>query len=242
VRFVTFARKARKALANAHYLHQSQLRMCGCCNRLSLIASFSNGDEAKLCVCCRANLRYEMLATYLRSANLDWKSLTVLELDGKSPLRPLLSQANTYYRSFYSNSERLGSVRHDGARCEDITQLTFQSNSLDLIISSEVLEHVPDPYAAFDECYRVLKPGGFHLFTVPPRAVTRKRAEIVAGTIHHWAEPEYHSDPLNPQGILAFWDYGPDAASIFGSSGLRVSIVAGPTGRDQRVIWKAEKG
>lgn len=206
-----------------------------------MIASFSEGEELKICVRCRANLRYEMLAKYLRSANLDWKNLTVLELDSRSPLRSLLSQASTYYRSFYSNSETLGSVRPDGVRCEDITQLTFKPNSLDLIVSSDVLKHVPDPHAAFDECYRVLKPGGFHLFTVPPRVITKKRAEIVAGTIHHWTEPDYHSDPLNPQGILAFWDYGPDAATMFGASGLRVSIVAGPMGRDQRLIWRAEK-
>jgi SAM-dependent methyltransferase len=234
-------RKAGKALANAQYLPQSQLRMCRCCNRFSLIASFSEGEEAKLCVRCRSNLRYEMLATYLRSLNLDWKTLTALELDHRSPLRPMLSQAGTYYRSYYSNSDKLGSVRPDGARCEDITQLTFEPNSLDLIISSDVLEHVPDPNSAFRECYRVLKPGGFHLFTVPPRAATRKRAEIVDGKINFLTEPDYHSDPLNPQGILAFWDYGLDAAEVFGRSGLEISIAAGPTGKDQRVIWKAAK-
>jgi SAM-dependent methyltransferase len=240
--FPTLKRKTRKALANAHHLPGSQLRVCQCCNRFSLIASFSKGEEAKLCIRCRANLRYEMLATYLRSADLNWPSLTVLELDHRSPLMPLLSQAKVYYRSFYSDSEKLGSVRPDGARCEDITKLTFGPNSLDLIVSSDVLEHVPDPDAAFHECYRVLKPGGFHLFTVPARAVTQKRAEIVDGKIKHLMEPDYHSDPLNPQGILAFWDYGPDAANIFAASGLEVSVVAGPTGLDRRVLWKATKG
>ena len=239
--FATMKRKARKALANAHHLPNSQLRICRCCNRYSLIASFSEGEEAHLCVRCRANLRYEMLASYLRTDALDWKNLTVLELDHRSPLQPLLSQAKTYYRSFYSDSEKLGSIRPDGAQCEDITQLTFEPNSLDLIVSSDVLEHVPDPHAAFCECHRVLKPGGFHLFTVPVRDLTRKRAEIVDGKINFLMEPDYHSDPLNPQGILAFWDYGLDAGTVFGTSGLAISIVAGPTGKDQRVIWKATK-
>jgi SAM-dependent methyltransferase len=182
-----------------------------------------------------------MLATYLRSIDLDWKNLTALELDHRSPLRILLSQAKTYIRSYYSNTERLGSVRSDGAQCEDITQLTFERNSLDLIVSSDVLEHVPDPDAAFRECYRVLKPGGFHLFTVPSRAATRKRAEIVDGKVNFLMDPDYHSDPLDPQGILAFWDYGLDAAEVFGNSGLQISIAAGPSGKDQRVIWKATK-
>jgi SAM-dependent methyltransferase len=228
-------------MANAHHLPQSDLRVCRCCGRSSLIASFSEGEEAKICVRCGANLRYEMLATYLRSIDLDWKNLTALELDHRSPLRILLSQAKTYIRSYYSNTERLGSVRSDGAQCEDITQLTFERNSLDLIVSSDVLEHVPDPDAAFRECYRVLKPGGFHLFTVPSRAATRKRAEIVDGKVNFLMDPDYHSDPLDPQGILAFWDYGLDAAEVFGNSGLQISIAAGPSGKDQRVIWKATK-
>lgn len=239
----TIFRKTSKALANAHHLHESRLRICKCCNRFSLIASFSDGEEAKLCIRCRANLRYEMLGDYLRQQSLDWGKLTVLELDHRSPLRYLLSRAGTYYRTYYSESEPRGSVRADGAQCEDITQLTLRSTSVDLIVSSDVLEHVPDPHAAFRECARVLRPGGFHLFTVPPRAETRKRAEIVDGKINHLLEPDYHSDPLNPQGILAFWDYGLDASDIFATSGLDISIVAGPTGRDQRILWKAlQKG
>jgi SAM-dependent methyltransferase len=239
--FATLKRKTKKAIANAHHLPGSRLRTCKCCDHFSLIASFSAGEEAKLCIRCKANLRYEMLASYLRAANLDWKNIAVLELDHRSPIRPILSQAKEYYRTFYSTSEPLGSVRADGARCEDITQLTLASNSVDLIVSSDVLEHVPDPHAAFRECYRVLRPGGFHLFTVPPRPKTQKRAEIIDGKINFLMEPDYHSDPLNPQGILAFWDYGPDAGTVFGSSGLTVSIVAGPIGRDQRVVWKAIK-
>ncbi len=239
--FATLKRKTAKVLANAHHLPQSEVRVCGCCGQFSFIASFSEGEEARLCIRCGANMRYEMLATYLRESILDWNDLAVLELDHRSPLRPLLTQARTYYRSYYSSSDQLGFVRPDGARCEDITQLTFGPSSLDLIVSSDVLEHVPDAEAAFRECRRVLKPGGFHLFTVPVRAVTQRRAIIAGGETKFLMEPDYHSDPLNPKGILAFWDYGLDAASVFGTSGLSISIVAGPIGRDKRVVWKAEK-
>ncbi|HWB31729.1 MAG TPA: class I SAM-dependent methyltransferase [Acidobacteriaceae bacterium] len=234
-------RKAKKALINSRYLLGSRIRVCRCCERLSFIASFSEGEEVKICVRCGANLRYEMLATYLRAAGLDWGKIAVLELDHRSPLRPLLSKAKTYYRSFYSESVPPGSIGPDGGRCEDITKLTFPAESLDVILSSDVLEHVPDVHAAFRESHRVLRPGGFHLFTVPPRTVTRKRAEIIEGKIHHLMEPDYHSDPLDPQGILAFWDYGPDAGQIFKESGLDIAVVAGPIGKDQRIIWKATK-
>ncbi len=232
-------RVAQKVIPNLKYLPQSKLRECRCCGRISFIASFSDGEEAKLCVRCRANLRYEMLAAMIRSLGRPLEEMTVLELDPHSPLRPLLSKAKTYYRSFYSNIEELGSIRADGSRCEDITRLTFPSSSIDLIVSSDVMEHVPNIEAAFRESYRVLSPGGCHLFTVPYRLRTFKRAEIINGEVKFLAEPDYHSDPLNPEGILAFWDFGPDAGALFSSSGLDVSIIAGPEGKDKRVVWKA---
>ncbi len=38
--------------------------------------------------------------------------------------------------------------------------LPFSSSSVDMVISSGVIHHTPDPEKAFEECERVLKPGG----------------------------------------------------------------------------------
>ena len=48
-----------------------------------------------------------------------------------------------------------------------IYQLPFKENFFDLIICSEVLEHLDDYHAAIDEIYRVLKPDGKFLSSVP---------------------------------------------------------------------------
>ena len=119
--------------------------------------------------------------------------------------------------------------------------LSFRNSSFDLIISSEVLEHVPRLEKAFSETARVLRPGGAHIFTVPPRKSTKKRAEIVDGKILHLEPPDYHLDPLNPQGILAFWDIGPDLPNAIPCPGLNVRIVKGPVGDLGRVVWIAER-
>jgi SAM-dependent methyltransferase len=124
---------------------------------------------------------------------------------------------------------------------EDITRLTFSDDSLDLIVSSDVLEHVPDAEAAFRESCRVLRPGGAHVFTGPYEPATIRRAEIRDGEVHHIVDPEYHSDPLDPKGILAFWHFGPDLQQQFGNSGLRFSLVKGPEGVRRSVVWVAEK-
>jgi SAM-dependent methyltransferase len=129
----------------------------------------------------------------------------------------------------------------DGSLCEDITCLTFNNESFDLIVSSEVLEHVPSLHAAFSETARVLKPGGAHLFTVPPRATTKKRAEIVGGELRYFELPEYHCDPLDADGILTFWDIGPDLPEMFAASVLDIRIVRGPAGEDGRVVWLAQR-
>jgi len=42
----------------------------------------------------------------------------------------------------------------------DAMKLPLKNNCLDLIISSSVMEHIPDPELAVSESFRVLKPGG----------------------------------------------------------------------------------
>lgn len=49
----------------------------------------------------------------------------------------------------------------------DGTRLPFPDATFDKIIASEVLEHVPDDLAAYDEFMRILKPGGTIAVTVP---------------------------------------------------------------------------
>ncbi len=49
----------------------------------------------------------------------------------------------------------------------NIFHLPFPDNSLDIVLSSEVVEHLPDPMPALQEMRRVLKPGGYAMITTP---------------------------------------------------------------------------
>jgi len=49
----------------------------------------------------------------------------------------------------------------------DIFRLPFADNSVDILISSEVVEHLPDPLPALREMQRVLKTGGYAMVTTP---------------------------------------------------------------------------
>ena len=50
---------------------------------------------------------------------------------------------------------------------QNLEQLTFSDNSFDIVITSDVMEHVRLDDRAHQEIRRVLKPGGVYLFTVP---------------------------------------------------------------------------
>ncbi len=214
---------------------------CQCWQRLTIFLAHKNrSPEFRACLFCSANERYELLATEIRQRFGEKLSeMSVLELDPRSPLKALLSGARIYIRSFYE--EGCSSEQRDGAVCKDITALKFENNSLDLIVSSDVLEHVPRLDRAFSETARVLKPGGVHLFTVPPRAMTKRRAVFRDGEVVHIEPPEHHLDPLSPKGVLAFWDIGPDLATTLPTEGLDIRIVRGPVGDAGRVVWIAER-
>ncbi len=235
-----FTRLTTRVLPNLHHLPKSQIRRCRACQKMSFFVQLAPDEERRVCFRCTANLRYEMLSEYLREF-CKFEQLDVLELDPNSPLRPVFGHARTYTRSYFRDNLEHGSIGPDGARVEDITALTLPDQSLDLIVSADVLEHVPDAHAAFRETFRVLRPGGRHIFTVPNEPLTIRRAVLADGQVKHIEEPEYHSDPLDPKGILAFWHFGPDMQEQFGDSGLRFSIVKGPEGKRRSIIWLAEK-
>lgn len=218
------------------------IRRCRCCRRTSLFLPLHRGDEAIRCLRCGANRRMEMMAEVLRERiGGQLARLDVLELDFNSCLRSLLGGARTYVPSFYSATQPLGSTDGSGARCEDITRLTFADESFDIIVSSDVLEHVPDLDAAFAETYRVLRPGGSHVFTVPVSEVTARRAVRKGDEIVHLLPPCYHLDPGDPKGILAYWDLGRDLMPRFADSGLEFGTAAGPEGPDGRIVFTAAK-
>lgn len=115
---------------------------------------------------------------------------------------------------FLGNEVPLGSTKN-GVRNEDVTRLTFPDNCFDYVLSFDVLEHVVDDIAALKELFRVLKPGGTVLFSVPfssssPQKVVRAKVAD-DGEIVHLMPPEYHGNPVDPEkGALAFryfaWD------------------------------------
>jgi hypothetical protein len=113
---------------------------------------------------------------------------------------------------FLGDAVALGGSAH-GIRNEDLTRLTFADGSFEMVVTNDVLEHVPAYQRAYRELFRVLAPGGVLVFTVPfdlNRMDHLIRARLRPdGTVEHLLTPEYHGNPIDAAGgILCYQMFG----------------------------------
>lgn len=114
--------------------------------------------------------------------------------------------------------EPLGKSLGDGRSNQSLERLTFADGSFDLVVTSDVMEHVRLDERAHREIRRVLAPGGIYLFTVPhdrARVETLVRVGIVdpddPSRDQFLLEPEYHGDANDEaNAALAYRTYGRD--------------------------------
>jgi SAM-dependent methyltransferase len=115
--------------------------------------------------------------------------------------------------------ERIFPVQH-----QDLTGLTFPSDAFDVVITIEVLEHIPDMRRALAEVARVLRPGGIMLSTFPfawNSPTSRRKARLDGDKIIHLVDtPEFHGDPMRNQGILVFQIPGWDIVELAKDAGF----------------------
>ena len=108
-----------------------------------------------------------------------------------------------YFGDSYRSGDLVNDVLH-----QDLMDLSFGNESIDLVLSSDVFEHIPDPYKAHEEVYRVLKPGGRHIFTVPFYQTEfldeeRAIADMTGNTVF-LLPPLHHEDPMRSKGVLVY--------------------------------------
>lgn len=140
------------------------------------------------------------------------RGFALYNTEANGPLHGVLKLHPRYECSEYWGDRAQFGATVDGVRNEDLQALSFTDASFDIVLSSDVLEHVPDPYLAHHEIFRVLKPGGCHIFTVPYGETSPRddvRASLVNGEIVYHAEALYHGDPVRPdQGVLVWTIFG----------------------------------
>ena len=133
--------------------------------------------------------------------------------------------------SLFKPERKLGEVISQGVTNQNLECLTLPDASLDIVITSDVMEHVRLDDRAHREIYRVLKPGGIYLFTVPNDRSFEKNLTRVQVTDPndsskdvYLLEPEYHGDANRDDGggILAYRTYGKELEVFLTSLGFEV--------------------
>lgn len=170
-------------------------------------------SESYRCPSCQALVRYQgqarvLLERYARHGSTTFRDLchepefhelSIWEPGDLGPFRPFLRDLPHSETSQFWPDVAPGE-RRDGVRCEDLMALSFESASLDVVITSDVFEHVRRPYVGFAEVHRVLRPGGTHVFSIPglwPYREHTKRLVDVSGDEDVLLEkPRYHGTHL----------------------------------------------
>ncbi|HEY1226537.1 MAG TPA: glycosyltransferase, partial [Ramlibacter sp.] len=126
-----------------------------------------------------------------------------------------------------------GALIRAGVTNQNLEALTYEDASLDLVITSDVMEHGRLPERAHREIHRVLRTGGLYLFNVPhdlSREHTVVRVQVHdpmdPGKDEHLMEPEYHGDTNGDgSGVLAYRFYGRDLIKELQDLGFEVEYI-----------------
>ena len=163
---------------------------------------YVNRQQGVYCNKCSNNLRSMALAkailnTYGHNGTLDQfvrtdkaRTLKILEINEAGSISSLLQCLPGHKLIRYPE--------------HDMTNLSFQSSSFDLVLHSDTLEHVEYPILGLSECRRLLVPTGHCVFTVPVIVgrLTRSRSGL---------KKSYHGDSANKEDdLVVHWEFGAD--------------------------------
>lgn len=128
-------------------------------------AHYINIQQGTRCTFCGANVRSIALAdailrhVHARSTLKEWvvddagEACDLLEINEAGSLTDDLAKLPGHRLVRYPEYNMMA--------------LPFQSGSFDLVVHSDTLEHVPNPFQGLRECRRLLRRGGACIFTVP---------------------------------------------------------------------------
>lgn len=194
--------------------------ICNVCGNSVEFVNFMDGAERESGFCtvcgsfCRQRQMMKVFRNIFRQSDAGALNLpndfAVYNTESTRALHDLLSQHPNYICSEYfgpgiAGGPHMGKIHH-----EDLQNLSLAGESVDAMLSSDVFEHIPHPYKAHREVFRVLRHGGCHIFTVPfltGSALDHVLASERDGDVTYHTEKIFHGDPMNPEGGVLVWTF-----------------------------------
>lgn len=210
-----------------------QKGFCPCCEKEVFFIAHNPWlrDHFK-CSNCNCIPRERALMLTIKNEYPNWQHLKIHESSpGKRGHSVLLrKKAKDYIETQYFSNIPLGTFVKE-IRCEDLEQQTFADSEFDLVVTSDVMEHIYEPDKAFKEIYRTLKPGGAHIFSVPiinkHKATQRWANKGNDGNPDFLFEPEWHGNPVDKKGSPVTMHWGFDI----------VDYIVEHTGADTKIVY-----
>lgn len=189
---------------------------CPCCEQETFFVSRHQWlRDYFRCIHCDSIPRERALMLTIKNEYPDWERLKIHESSPGNRGHSLLLKSKTkdYTETQFFTQKELGSSV-DGFRNENLENQTFDDASFDLVVTSDVMEHVYHPEKAFSEIHRTLKPGGAHIFSVPiinRHQPTQRWANLGKdGSPEFLFEPEWHGNPIDKKGAPVTMHWGFD--------------------------------
>lgn len=137
------------------------------------------------------------------------------------------------HSSLYRPQQPFGETLGDNLTNQNLEALTFADGSFDIVVTSDVMEHIRLDFPAHREIRRVLRRGGVYLFTVPhfrDRFETYYRVAVTdpknPAKDVFLTEKEFHGDVNSPDGkALSYRSYGTDLDETLKEIGLSVEYI-----------------
>jgi SAM-dependent methyltransferase len=201
-----------------------------------------NHREGEICLSCGGSIRgrqmgsalvnwiNQTLGTDFQNAQLAFRDekaqiLKIAEINSCGGVHKIINRLpNVSYSEFEPHDHR---IRH-----ENLLGLSYGDESFDIILHSDTLEHIPDIDKALSEIWRVLKPGGAMIFSIPivrDGRPTLVRAKLQDGEIKHFHPPSYHGGSYQTTSqYLVCFEFGEDFMDLLKSHGFKVELLEYP--------------
>jgi len=148
------------------------------------------------------------------------KDIRILESSARGSYPVMLADKFDYYATEY-NAEKIAKGKKP-REYADFQNLHYDDESFDVVIASDVFEHVRRDEDGYKEIYRVLKKEGTFILTVPynhNQPKTIQRVDTSGDKDVHLLEPQYHGGGGH---TLTYRNYGRDLLSLLKRSGYAV--------------------
>ena len=218
-------------------------------------ANYLNRREGEICISCGGSIRARQMArtiafwinkncqiNSIKTHNtglisLPLKNIKIAEINSCGAVHKLISKLSNLFYSEYNPSD-------PGIRHENLLSLSYYSESFDIVLHSDTLEHVFDIDQALAEIWRILKPGGASIFSIPIVRDGRPsiaRVSLQNGELLHNKPPSYHGGSYQTtRQYLVCYEFGEDFIPRLKNHGFHVTLIE-CEGNPMAVTFIAEK-